>query len=878
MKKFITLVVHRPTTVFVTLVSMFIIGIISISRLNINYLPDMEVPIISIKTTYENAGPEEVEKSVTRIIESAVSSVNNVKNITSKSKESESNVEIEFNWGTDLQTASDDIREAIDMIRSTLPDDSDNPNISKFSSDATPIMNIAFFGTDNLSSLYDLVDSQILTRLEQVEGVAQTEIRGGLKKIIRVDIDLNRLNAYSININDIVQTLALENHNVSGGETYEGVYKYNIRTTGEFKEVSDIESVVVELKNNIYPVRIRDIAYVHEDYEDDSEIVRINGQKALTIAITKESGGNIIQIARDVEKRLETINLPSGIYYQILFNSSDTIKNSIHNVLNTVWQGALFAVIVLMIYLWDVKSVFIISVSIPISVISTFILMYFFDITINVVSLSGLVLGIGMMVDNSIVVLENIFYYNNYYNKNNFSNDKRIIRINNFKSSILGASEVSIAITASTLTSVCVFLPFLFVQGQMGQMFSDLCITVSISLMTSLFVALTIVPLLASRLNSTASKNGKKQIFINRLENFFNDKVHDNVEKFYLSMLTIVMRNKKKSFILIGSVLSTLLILLLTSIGKEGYPVSDEGTIISRLRLPVGSRVEFTDTFIYKMENDIESAVSNNMAYYETRVRTGRNEHHGEVRVKLVDRERGRKSDISYYIENIRNKVNGYPGRIELNSENVALGKPKDYSAIVIELIGDDLDRGYDVASNIIVAASKVDGVRSVLIKEDDSNHEIIFYINRDLVSKMGININTIANIIRMSFSGTTASKMSLNNSIYVDTDIIVRLEDTNRDSLSSIQKIMIPTSNGIVPISSVVNIHKDTGPTEINRKNDKRIIQINASSYGRPINEIVNDIRKELNNIYIYQAVFQLIFPEIMRICRRLSYSLLYL
>ena len=878
MKKFITLVVHRPTTVFVTLVSMFIIGIISISRLNINYLPDMEVPIISIKTTYENAGPEEVEKSVTRIIESAVSSVNNVKNITSKSKESESNVEIEFNWGTDLQTASDDIREAIDMIRSTLPDDSDNPNISKFSSDATPIMNIAFFGTDNLSSLYDLVDSQILTRLEQVEGVAQTEIRGGLKKIIRVDIDLNRLNAYSININDIVQTLALENQNVSGGETYEGVYKYNIRTTGEFKEVSDIESVVVELKNNIYPVRIRDIAYVHEDYEDDSEIVRINGQKALTIAITKESGGNIIQIARDVEKRLETINLPSGIYYQILFNSSDTIKNSIHNVLNTVWQGALFAVIVLMIYLWDVKSVFIISVSIPISVISTFILMYFFDITINVVSLSGLVLGIGMMVDNSIVVLENIFYYNNYYNKNNFSNDKRIIRINNFKSSILGASEVSIAITASTLTSVCVFLPFLFVQGQMGQMFSDLCITVSISLMTSLFVALTIVPLLASRLNSTASKNGKKQIFINRLENFFNDKVHDNVEKFYLSMLTIVMRNKKKSFILIGSVLSTLLILLLTSIGKEGYPVSDEGTIISRLRLPVGSRVEFTDTFIYKMENDIESAVNNNMAYYETRVRTGRNEHHGEVRVKLVDRERGRKSDISYYIENIRNKVNGYPGRIELNSENVALGKPKDYSAIVIELIGDDLDRGYDVASNIIVAASKVDGVRSVLIKEDDSNHEIIFYINRDLVSKMGININTIANIIRMSFSGTTASKMSLNNSIYVDTDIIVRLEDTNRDSLSSIQKIMMPTSNGIVPISSVVNIHKDTGPTEINRKNDKRIIQINASSYGRPINEIVNDIRKELNNIYIYQAVFQLIFPEIMRICRRLSYSLLYL
>ncbi|MEI0526500.1 efflux RND transporter permease subunit [Brachyspira murdochii] len=849
MKKFITLIVSRPTTVFVTLVSMFIIGFISISRLNINYLPDMEVPIISIKTTYDNAGPEEVEKSVTRVVENAVSSVNNVKTIKSKSKESESNVEIEFNWGTDLQTASDDIREAIDMIRSSLPDEAENPNISKFSSDASPIMNIAFFGTDNLSSLYDLVDSQILTRLEQVDGVAQTEIRGGLKKIIRVDIDLNRLNAYSIDINDIVKTLALENQNVAGGETYEGVYKYNIRTTGEFKTVKDIEDVVIMLKDEIYPVRVRDIAYVHEDYEDDSEIVRINGQKSLTIAVTKESGGNIIQISRDVEKRLNEIMLPSGIYYQILFNSSDTIKNSIRNVLNTVWQGALFAVIVLMIYLWDIKSVFIISISIPVSVISTFILMYFFDITINVISLSGLVLGVGMMVDNSIVVLENIFYYNDYYSK--YVHDKRSSIISNFKASILGASEVSIAITASTLTSVCVFLPFLFVQGEMGQMFSDLCMTVSISLISSLLVALTIVPLLASRLHKGNSKS-RINLLLKSLESFFNDKIHSNVEKFYLSMLTIVIKNKKKSFALISVLLFLSLFLLLTNIGREGYPVSDEGTIISRLRLPVGARVEFTDMFIHRMENDIENALSNNMSYYETRVRTGRNEHHGEVRVKLIDREYGRKLDISYYIEMIRNRVNGYPGRIELNSENVALGKPKDYSAIVIELVGDDLERGYDVASNIIAAVNKVDGIRNVLIKEDDSNHELVFDIDRDLVSKMGININTVANIIRTSFSGTTASKMTLDNSIYVDTDIIVRLEDTNRDNVSSIQKMMIPTKNGIVPISSLVDIHRGTGPIEINRKNDKRIIEINASSFGRPINEIIEDIRKELNNIYI--------------------------
>ena len=849
MQKFIALIIRKPIASVVIIATLFIIGFVSVSKLDINYLPDMEIPIISVKTKYKNAGPEEVEKSITRTIEGVVSSVNNVKTIKSKSKESESNIEIEFNWGTDLRTAADDIREAIDMIRNDLPDDADNPNISKFSSDSTPIMEIAFFGSDNLGYLYDLVDGKILTSLNQIDGVGQTEIRGGLKRTVCVDVDLNRLNAYSININDIMKAIENENKNIFCGETYEGVYKYGIRTTGEFKDLHDIEDVVVVLKNNIFPVRVRDIANVYKSFDNEAEIVRINGNKALTVAITKESDGNIIKIARDIENKLKNIDLPSGVYYKILFDSSETIKNSIKNVANAIWQGALFSIIVLMIYLWNVKSVFIIGISIPISVITTFILMYFFDITINIISLSGLVLGVGMMVDNSIVVLENIFYYSSKSN-----NIKQ-----NFKSAILGASEVSLAITASTLTSVCVFLPFLFVKGQIGQMFNDLCMTVSISLLTSLFVAITIVPLLASRLISHENKNknnendkNKINIIFYKIKNFVNNNIHKNVEKFYLSLLIIVLKNKKKSFILVGFSLIISLTLLLILIGKEGYPVSDEGTIISRLRLPVGSRVEFTDSFILKMENNMEDSLSNNMAYYESRVRTGRNEHHGEVRIKLVDKEDGRKHKINRYVEIIRNRVNSYPGRIELNSENVAFGKPKNYSSIMIELVGDDLERGYNIADSIIKTVSKVRGVRNVLIKEDDSNREIIFDVNRDLVSKMGVNVNTIANIIRTSFSGNVASKMRLADSINFDSDIIVRLEDENRNNLSGIHKIMIPTPNGIVPISSLANINRETGPMEINRKNEKRIIEISADSFGRNINDIVGDIKRELNNIYI--------------------------
>ena len=257
MQKFVALIIRKPTAVVVIIFALFVIGFVSVSKLEVNYLPDMEIPIISVKTKYNNSGPEEVEKSITRTIEGVVSSVNNVKTIKSKSKESESNVEIEFNWGTDLRTAADDIREAIDMIRNDLPDDADNPNISKFSSDSTPIMEIAFFGSDNLGYLYDLVDDKILTSLNQIDGVGQTEIRGGLKRTVFVDVDLNILNAYSININDIIKVIENDNKNIFCGETYEGVYKYGIRATGEFKDIKDIEDVVVVVKDNIFPVRVR---------------------------------------------------------------------------------------------------------------------------------------------------------------------------------------------------------------------------------------------------------------------------------------------------------------------------------------------------------------------------------------------------------------------------------------------------------------------------------------------------------------------------------------------------------------------------------------------------------------------------------------------
>ena len=454
MKSFIGLVVKRPITIIMIIISVLILGLISLSRLSIDSMPNMQMPYISVHTRYRNAGPEEIEKSITKIVEGAVATVNNIKNITSYSRENSSDVMVEFNWGVDLREASEDIREALERIYDSLPDNADKPNIRKFATDDTSLMEVAIYGLEDKATLYNIAENQIAPKIKQAKGVAQAETRGGLKRQIKIDANLNRLKAYNININQISEALARDNNNLVGGQANHGFYKYTIRTMGEIKSVDDIKNISVALKTNNYGakaiIKIRDLAEVYEGFDDEINIVKINGEESVSIAVNKESGANTVEVANNVKKNLEEYNFPEGVNYEIMFNTADGINDAIKGVLSTAWQGGLFAIIILMIYMWNIRSVSVIAISIPLSIIITFTLMYFMNITLNVISLSGLVLGIGMMVDNSIVVLENIFYYRNEgYGK--------------YSSAINGTYKVSLAISASTFTTIAVFLPFLYI-------------------------------------------------------------------------------------------------------------------------------------------------------------------------------------------------------------------------------------------------------------------------------------------------------------------------------------------------------------------------------------------------------------------------------
>ena len=835
MKSFISLIVRRPITILMIIISILILGLISLSRLSIDSMPNMQMPYISVHTRYRNAGPEEIEKSITKIVEGAVATVNNIKNITSYSRENSSDVMVEFNWGVDLREASEDIREALERIYDLLPDNADKPNIRKFATDDTSLMEVAIYGLEDKATLYTIAENQIAPKIKQAKGVAQAETRGGLKRQIKIDVNLNRLKAYNININQISEALSRDNNNLVGGQANHGFYKYTIRTMGEIESIDDIKNIAVDLKTNTYGtkaiVKIRDLAEVYEGYDNEVNIVKINGEESVSIAVNKESGANTVEVAKNVKRKLEEYNFPEGVNYEIMFNNADGINDAIKGVLSTAWQGGLFAIIILMIYMWNIRSVSVIAISIPLSIIITFTLMYFMNITLNVISLSGLVLGIGMMVDNSIVVLENIFYYRNEgYGK--------------YSSAINGAYKVSLAISASTFTTIAVFMPFLYIEGMTSQMFRDLCITVAISMIASLLVALTIVPMFGARLVSA-----KKSKIFSKFEIITNKYIHSNISCIYNKILMFSIKNKK--IILIPSIIFSIIILALglKFIGKEGFPRTDEGQFMIMATMPIGTKSEQTASFVSLMEKDIKEIIKNDLKRFQSRIRTGSESSWANIRVELKSKKNRKIKNINEYIEIIRDKLRVYPCTIDIWSLDSMRGDRNRGEFLRIELLADDLIKAKELGNRVVNAISNISGIQYVWLQEDESNRELQIFVNRDIAAKMGLKVNDIAKIINTSFAGYKATTITPKNSDWNDIDVTVQLENSDKVTIEDIKKISVPVKEVLIPLSSIADIVKSYGPNMIYRKDRKRVTTVYANIDGKPLNEVMAEIKDKMNN-----------------------------
>jgi HAE1 family hydrophobic/amphiphilic exporter-1 len=600
--------INKPVTVTMIFLGIVLMGLISLGRLPQELFPAISYPQLTIATTYENAAPEEVETLITKIIEEAVGTVGNLKRISSTSKEGISLVTTEFNWGTNMDFASLGVREKIDLVKERLPLGSADPIVMKFNPFELPVMTLSITGDKTPSELLKLTRKFIKDELEKVSGVASCNITGGLEREIVISIDQSRLRASGIAINKIVDALRSSNLNYPAGTVEEHFYEYLIRTIGEFEIISEIKDTVVgndetereqsarenagaykKKENRARLIYLRDIAEVKDTFQERASISRFNGKENISVSILKQAGSNTLQVADNIKKRISTIkkDLPKGITLTMVYDQSVFIKKSIRDVGDAAWQGGLLAFFVLWLFLKKLKPALIVSASIPISIMITFTLMYFSGLSLNMLSLGGLALGIGMLVDAGIVVIENI--------SNHIQAGKELK-----EAARIGANEVESPIWGSVMTTVVVFLPMIFVTGIAGQLFKEVAITVTYSLIASLYVSLSLIPLFVTIGKKKKTSSGGEAPMGKNSE----FKLVKWMSTIYGKSLPIALKNKKL-VIFMAIILFLFSMVIFKFLSQEFMPKVDQREFVMKVSLMTGTRLEITDLAVKKIEEKL---------------------------------------------------------------------------------------------------------------------------------------------------------------------------------------------------------------------------------------------------------------------------------
>ncbi|MEE8317533.1 MAG: efflux RND transporter permease subunit, partial [Candidatus Omnitrophota bacterium] len=847
--------VNRPVTTSMFFLGVLMLGFISLTRLPRELFPSITYPELTIVTTYENAAPEEVETLITKIIEEAVGTVSNLRRISSISKEGVSIVTAEFGWNANMDFASLGVREKIDLIKERLPLGSTDPIVMKFNPFELPVMTLSITGNKSPQELLRLSRKFIKDELEKVEGVASCNISGGLEREILVSVDSGRLHASKISITSIVDALKSSNLNYPAGTIEEHFYEYLIRTMGEFELVSEIQETIVgkdesEQKFDSEERRtkgtterliyLKDIARVEDTFQDKTSISRYGGEENISIAVQKQAGVNTLRVAQGVRKRLEEIkrDLPRGIDVVIVYDQSIFIRKSIRGVMDAALQGGALAFLVLFVFLRNIKASLIVAFSMPISIMVAFTLMYFNGITLNMLSLGGLALGIGMLVDNAIVVIENI--YNQFQKKKNIKEAAKT-----------GASEMSGAIFSSTLTTVAVFLPMVFVVGVAGQLFKELAFTVTFSLLASLIVALSLIPRLAAIKGKEKAgdlETKTKTTFVFRLGSIYS---------------RVMPKVLKRRWIFLGGVaiLFILSISLFTFIDKEFMPKVDQREFIMKVNMPSGTKLEITDSVVRNIENilfdikDVEGVAvnigSSKKKDYAQGLET-MSSHQAQIMVAL--KKAKRHISTSKVIERLKlrlDRLNLEGAEIEyILQESVFKTALQGAAPVVVEIKGKDLKKIEEISRYIKEGSSEIKGIYGIRTSITRASPETKVNLIKDRAALYNLSTAVIAQSAHTAIKGVVATKFKEEGK---EIDIRVRLRREDRTHLSQIRNILINSPLGIqVPLSEVAYITQGVGPTEIKRLDQQRVILVTANIADRSLNKVIMDITALMERIEI--------------------------
>ncbi len=857
--------VARPVTIIMIYSAIILLGIICLGRLPQELFPPLNYPQLTIVTTYENAAPEEVETQITKIIEEAIGTVSRLRRISSISKEGTSIVFAEFLWGTNLDFAAVNLREKIDLVKERLPQDAEEPLVKKFNPFELPVMTLSVTGPMHPARLREITEHYIKDEVEKIEGVASASVVGGVEREILVEVNQDKLRASNIPILDVTRAIGEANVNYPAGTIKESFTEYLIRTLGEFQAVPEIGRIAVSLdtrgkEEGTYPVYsknvktqfleeeqqkaekrlilLSDISTVNDTFKEVSSISRFNGKDNISVQVQKQAMANTLDVVNKINQALKEIKvrLPNGVEVEVSYDQSIFIKESITGVTDAAWQGGVLAFLVLLFFLRDFVSSLIVSMAIPLSILPCLILMFFSGISINIMSLGGLALGIGRLVDDAIVVTENIFRHQH------MGDDLKT-------ASSVGAWEVAAAISSSTLTTITVFLPLVFVVGVAGQIFKQLSLTIAYALMASLFTAMTMIPVLTSKLTKLPKVTGEGA------EDKSKTKFFVTMDRFYGKLLAKFLDNPWRYIGLIF-VIFLASMALFGVIDKEFMTPIDQGQFIIKLDMPMGTVLEETDKVAAKIEAvllKVPQVESVSLNIGSTKGKVGEEaiesleSHQAQIMVNLKKKRKLSSSEVIYQLKGKMKPINLENGNIEyVLQESIFKSAMMETKPVVIEIKGLDLTTLKNLSEDVQRKLGDIEGLYGIQTSLAPPSPETKVNIIKEKASLYEISVNDIAQTAHIGIKGLTVSKFKEKGKEF---DIKVRLREKDRKDLNKLRNLVVHSPLGIeVPLSELAYFSVGKGPSQIKRVDQERVIVVSANIYQRALNKVMADVVAVLN------------------------------
>jgi len=886
MKNLSKIAVNRPVTSLMVSLILIGFGLFGLSNLRLNLYPDVSFPTITVYTTYEGVAPEDMETLITRPIEESVGSISGIERVRSISSQGSSVIRLNFSWGTDLFFAETEVRKRLDQIRRGLPQDAEQPVVFSYDPNDEPIVVLTLTSdTRSPRELRTFSTQQLEQRLERIPGVASAATAGGLSRQINVQLSNAQMRTFDVDIGDVANRLRQENVQVPAGELSEGETSYSLRTIGEFTNVEEIRNSIAAVKDG-NPVYLKDIATVEDGISQPIGNVRVQGNDGVIINVYKQSDSNIVTAADGVTQSLEELRtiLPAGVELDILTNRADFIEDSISNLVITAIQAIILVMLMLLLFLRSGRSSLIVAISIPVSIITTFSIMSWADVSLNIISLSGLTLAVGLVVDNAVVVLENIFRFKEEGDDGPTS-------------SVKGAQEVATPVVISTLTTLVVFLPVLFVPGIAGLLFRDLALTISFALIVSVLVALTIIPVLSSKLFQKELQDADDRSVFKKLTDYSKSSVRnlllslplylvviplfpftwlygaakksishgfggkigpfltrqlDRLERSYSRVLN---RSLKSS----GLVVLAAFILLLASLpiymllGGEFFPEVDENNIVLEVQREPGVNLFELQRTVVQMENIIRDEVPEarlivsdygDKTGIEGADNPGGNQ--GVVRIELVpigERDRDQFEITASLLESMRN----VPGANIKEVREDPLS-PDGETGLIVQIYGYDPDVRQELTSYALEGLRETEGIASVFSSADQGRPELRIQMDRERISRVGLNTSQVATAVSNAVRGDVATTFVEQG---VEFEVLVQLNPRDRAQSTSLNDLQIQTAAGTwMPLENLARIERFTGPSSILRINQERMLEIEADLAGLDLQTATERTRAMLDQI----------------------------